>query len=133
MQNYAGDEVRTRKLRDELKYFNIRLSGAKFRHSTSDYSFNKQEGVIYKGVGSIKFMNDTVANEMYELRDSQYSYFTDLLYDLDEKTTLNSRQLDILIKLDFFSEFGDINKLLYVNQRYDEIAKKKRMSGDPSQ
>lgn len=126
--NYAGDEVRTRKLRDELKYFNIRLSGAKFRHSTSEYSFNKQEGIIYKGVGSIKFMNSTIANEMYELRDNDYKYFTDLLYDLDEKTTLNSRQLDILIKLNFFSEFGDINKLLYVARRYDELASKKVIS-----
>ena len=57
-------------------------------------------------------MNKIVADDMYELRDNHYPTFMHLLFDLSEKTRLNSRQLQILIELDFFSEFGDINYLL---------------------
>lgn len=128
LNNCVGKEEKTQALTDYAKKSGIPIVAPRFRHSKAEYFCDKESNKIYKGIGSIKFMNDTVANEMYELRDNQYSYFTDLLYDLDEKTTLNSRQLDILIKLDFFSEFGDINKLMYVNQRYIELAKKKTIT-----
>ena len=36
----------------------------------------------------------------------------ELLADLDKETSINSRQLDILIKLDFFSDFGNQRELL---------------------
>ena len=36
----------------------------------------------------------------------------ELLIDLQEKTSLNSRQLNILITIDFFEEFGKSQKLL---------------------
>ena len=56
-------------------------------------------------------MNETVANEMYELRNNEYSDFIELIYDLETKTSINARQMNILIDLDFFEEFGDANKL----------------------
>ena len=128
LNNCIGKEERTNGLTDYAKKIGIPIVSPKFRHSKAEYFCDKESNKIYKGIGSIKFMNDTVANEMYELRDNQYTHFTDLLYDLDEKTTLNSRQLDILIKLDFFNEFGDINKLLYVTHRYDELAHRATIS-----
>lgn len=129
--NYAGDEVRTRKLREELKYFNIKLEGAKFGHSVSQYSLDKEKNVIYKGIGSIKNMNDTVADEMYSLsQNNHYCHFTDLLYDLKSKTTLRSNQLDILIKLNFFSDFGEPQKLLYTVERFDKLSSRKTIKID---
>lgn len=129
--NYSGDEVRTRKLRDELKYFGIKLEGAKFGYSVGDYSFDKEEKAIYKGIGSIKNLNSTVAEEMYELSQSKtYDCFTDLLYDLKDKTSLRSNQLDILIKLNFFSDFGHPNKLMYVAERFDKLATRKSIRID---
>lgn len=129
--NYSGDEVRTRKLRDELKYFGIKLEGAKFGHSVGTYSFDKDEKAIYKGIGSIKNLNSTVAEEMYELSQNRtYYYFTDLLYDLKNKTSLRNNQLDILIKLNFFSDFGNPNKLMYIAERFDKLATRKSIRID---
>ena len=42
-----------------------------------------------------------------------------------EKTSLNSRQLDILIKLNFFSDFGCNKTLLKINEIYDRFANAK--------
>ncbi len=47
-----------------------------------------------------------------------------MLCDLKEKTSLNSRQLNILIELDFFEEFGDTNYLLKLASLFDEFGGK---------
>lgn len=123
--NYIGDATRTNKLRNELNYFGIKLSDIKFGFSRSKYSYDKKTNTIYKGLQSIKFLNEKVAEEMYDLRNNKYNTFVDLLFDLKEKTSLNTRQRDILIKIDFFSEFGDINKMLDVAAKFDELSKGK--------
>ena len=126
--NYIGDATRTNKLRNELNYFGIKLSDIKFGFSRSKYSYDKKTNTIYKGLQSIKFLNEKVAEEMYDLRNNKYNTFVDLLFDLKEKTSLNTRQRDILIKIDFFSEFGDINKMLDVAAKFDELSKGKSTS-----
>jgi len=90
----------------------ITISPIKFRYSTAKYSFDKEQNKIFKGISSIKFMNDKIADEIYELRNNYYNNFIELLLDIKNKTTTNQKQLKILIELDFFSEFGDINLLL---------------------
>ena len=108
----------------------IKIVPIKFRHSTATYSFDKEKNVIYKGIASIKYMNEAIANEMYELRENRYSTFVDLLYDLTEKTTIDARQIKILIELNFFEEFGDINYLLAVNTLFGELYNKRQIKKD---
>lgn len=108
---YKNDEVRTAKLTKELEYFKIKLKNPKFRYSKSDYYFDKDTNTIYKGIGSIKYLNEEVSNSLYELRDRKYNSFIELLYDLKD-IDIDSRQLEILIKLDYFSEFGNSKELL---------------------
>jgi DNA polymerase-3 subunit alpha len=67
---------------------------------------------IYKGISSIKYMNETIAEELFEISKNNYENFVDLLVDIAEKTTVNSRQMKILIKLNFFDMFGK-NKYLF--------------------
>ena len=111
---YEGDNKRTLKLTNELKYFNIKLKPALFRFSRSKYECVRSENAIYKGIASIKDLNSQVAEELYSLRDNQYNSFVDLLYDIKQKTTAKKNQINILINLDFFSEFGDANYLLKI-------------------
>lgn len=111
--NYYGDDsIRTMKLTNELSFFKIELKPIKFRYSKSDYSLSREDNSIYKGIQSIKNMNSKVADELYELRNNKYDNFTELLFDIKNKTAINQKQLRILIELDFFVEFGDINLLL---------------------
>lgn len=95
----------------------------RFRHSTAKYSCD--ENGIYKGIESVKFLNNKIADELYELREYHFESFIDLLIKLKE-LSINSRQLDILIKLDFFEEFGEINKLLKQVEYFDKIYGKKQ-------
>lgn len=120
-----GKEDKTIALTNFAKKIGIEIRPPKFRHSKSKYFCDKKENCIYKGIGSIKFMNDKVADELYELRNNNYDDFIDLLISLS-KTSINSRQLDILIKLDFFQEFGNPNQLLRYTQLFNDIYSKKQ-------
>lgn len=110
---YENDEERTSKLTKELDYFGIKLNNPKFRYSKSDYFFDNEQKTIYKGTKSIKFLNGEVSNALYDLRNNQYEDFSDALKDI-LGTGINSRQLNILIKLDYFSEFGNSKELLRI-------------------
>ena len=103
----------------------ITFKQPKFRYSKAEYFMDKENNAIYKGIASIKYMNENVANEMYELRDNKYNNFMELLIDLQEKTSLNSRQLGILISSDFFDEFGKSQKLFDIVDLYNNIMAKK--------
>lgn len=127
--NYSDDQVRTNKLKKELDYFNIKLSDIKFRHSTSKYSYNRENNTIYKGMSSIKYIGDNVGDDLYALKDNKYDDFIDLLIDI-KNTSVNSKQLEILIRLNFFSEFGEINTLLKQVDYFDKVYGKKQFKID---
>nr|DAF51422.1 MAG TPA: DNA polymerase III, alpha subunit [Siphoviridae sp. ctrCN24] len=91
----------------------ITINPPKFRHSRSDYLCDVNSNCIYKGLGSIKYMSSDVAENLYLLRDKQFKNFIDFLFCMQYLPTKpDSRQLDILIKIGYFSEFGKARALL---------------------
>lgn len=107
----------------------IPICSPKFRYSKAEYFCDKENHCIYKGVGAIKYMNATIADELYQLKDNRYKSFIDVLVDI-MNTSINSRQLEILIKLDFFSEFGGIDYLLSCNNLFSKYYGKKQIKKD---
>ena len=124
---YQGDSIRTNKMTKELEYFGIKLKTPKFKYSKGEYFASKETNSIYKGIGSIKYLNENVANELYDLSQHKtYTNFFDLLQDIKECTSCDSRQLDILIKLNFFDCFGASEKLLKIVEIYNAIYSKQQ-------
>ena len=119
---YADDIDRTSKLIDELTYFGIALQPIKFGKSGSDYTMDKENNCIYKGIQSVKYLNAQIGEELLELSKNNYNSFIDLLKDIKEKTSLNSKQLTILITLNFFENFGANDYLLKIVDIYDKFA-----------
>ncbi len=122
--NYADNEsdiINGTRLATSRGY---KIEEPKFRYGSSLYSYDKENKLIYKGMGSIKYLNDTVADQLYALRNNQYNNFFDLLVDLVQKTSINSRQLQILIKLDFFAEFGNSRLLLEYVDWFNKLRSK---------
>ena len=122
-------EEKTLALTRYAKAHGIQILPPKFRHSKAAYFCNAESREIYKGIGSIKFMNTQVADELYALKDEQFEDFIDLLVAV-KKTSCNSRQLQILIELDYFSEFGDVNFLLTINNLFGEVYGKQQIKKD---
>lgn len=112
-----------------MKNIGIELKQPKFRYSKAEYFMDKENNIIYKGLSSIKYMNSIVAEELYQLKDNEYETFLDLLIDL-KNISINSRQLNILISVDFFSAFGKRQKLLDTVEIFNKIYSKKTFKKD---
>ncbi|MEY8366557.1 PHP domain-containing protein [Anaerovoracaceae bacterium 41-7] len=124
---FEEDEEKTNKIISYAIRNGIDIKGIKFRHSVSEYTYSKDTKSIHKGISSIKYLNRKISKELYGLRENEYETFIDLLYDIKENTSVNARQLDILIKLDFFSEFGDIKELLEQYRIFDMLFSRKNL------
>ena len=127
---YSDDMERTANLVEELKYFGIKIENIKFGKSSSEYRMDKETNSIYKSISSIKYCNEKIADELFELSKNKYNSFIELLKDINEKTSINSRQLEILIVLNFFSDFGGNKYLLDIVNIYNKFATCKQIKKD---
>lgn len=102
----------------------IKITMPKWGLSKGEYFFNTDERIIAKGLSSIKYMSSGIAEELFNLsREKLYSHFVDVLLELP-KTSVDTRQLEILIKIDFFSAFGNQRELLRISDLFFETFKK---------
>ena len=133
---YSNDATRTGKLTAELKHYNIELEKPKFRYSKDEYFMDKESNKIYKGTGAIKFLNKECSLYLYSLRENKYETFIDLLKEITEakdennKAYINSRQIEILIRAQYFQEFGKNKKLFNVYDRFKALYGRKLISKD---
>ena len=131
LNTFEGKEEKTLNITNYTKKKGIKVEGVKFRHSTSEYTFNKEENVIYKGIASIKYLNSKVADAFQSIKDIEFQDFIHLLAVVKEKSLpVNSKQMKILIQLNFFEEFGEVKYLLKQYDYFDLLYGKKQMKKD---
>ena len=129
LEHSKNDKEKTSEILNYMnKFTKIKLKNIEFKKSSSKYSCNKEENIIYKGMNSIKFINSTLSEEINKLKNTNTFY--DVLMDIKNNTSCNSRQLDVLIKLDYFSDFGKSKKLNDFVEYFDEYANRKSISKD---
>lgn len=129
LNEYRSDNEKTSRIIAELDYFGITLEGIKFGKSKNEYTSDKETNTIYKSISSIKYCNEKIATELYELGSkNKYNSFVEVLDDIKKKTSVNSKQLTILTGLNFFSEFGGNKYLLNVIDIYEKFSKCKQIS-----
>lgn len=102
----------------------MKIAPPRFRKSQYTYIYNKEDQTIEKGLGSIKYINKDCADSLYAIRHMQFDSFTDLLYYVTENTSIDKRQLETLIKCNYFDEFGKNGKLIELLERFKEKYKK---------
>lgn len=113
---FVGDNEKIANITAYANKVGIQIKPIKFRHSRAAYNMDKETNSIYAGMQTIKYMNEQVSEDLYALRDEQFDGFIDLL----DRFTGDSRQLDILIRLGYFSEFGGSKKLLQIVEYYNK-------------
>lgn len=114
-----------------IKQLGIKLRSPLFRHSRSAYFFNKDNRVIYQGLGSIKYMSADVAEALYGMRDMQFKNFIDVLFAIQQlEAKPDVRQLDILVKIGYFTEFGPAKALLLGIEIFNKFSKCKTIKLD---
>lgn len=92
--------------------YKITMVNPKWGVSGSNYFFDRDKRTIYRGVASIKFVGEKVANELYELANSRtYASFMMVLKDICQKTSADTRVVSSLIRIGYFDEFGNQREL----------------------
>ena len=136
---YSNDATRTGKLTKELKSYGISLEKPSFRYSIDKYFMDKENNKIYKGTEAIKYLNKDCSLYLYSLREKKYDTFIDLLAEITDakdennRAYVNSRQIDILIKSQYFQEFGNNKKLLTIYNYFKVLYGRKVLSKDKAQ
>ena len=115
---FSDDKEKTANIIAYANRRKIKIKPIKFRFSQATHSFDKEQNVIYKGIGAVKYLNAMVADELYKIRDIDTKYFSDILAKIGP-SQIDTRQTEILIRLGFFSEFGTVAKLLRVNECFN--------------
>ena len=122
--NNASNEDDIRMGTDLAVSKGIKILPPKFGYAKDVYFPDRENGAIYKGIASIKYMSADVANKLYDLAHTQkFDSFIDLLRVFPG----DSRQLDILIKLNYFSQFAPIGKLLNIVELYNKFGTRKTL------
>ena len=126
-----GKEEKTAALTAYAHKVGIKIKTPKFRHSRSDYFCDTDENTIYKGLGSIKYMSADVAEALYSMRDMQFKNFIDVLFAIQQlEVKPDARQLDILVKIGYFAEFGPDKALLLGIEIFNKFSKCKTIKLD---
>lgn len=126
-----GKEEKTAALTAYAHKVGIKIKSPKFRHSRSDYFCDADENTIYKGLGSIKYMSADVAEALYGMRDMRFKNFIDVLFAIQQlEAKPDARQLDILVKIGYFTEFGPAKALLLGIEIFNKFSKCKTIKLD---
>ena len=102
------------------KYLGIHVQAGKFGEDNNDWYIDKQNKTISQSLSSIKFISSNVANDMMRISKYGDKYFVDVLRRIQMETRINTRQIQVLIQLGYFSAFGGSAKLMKLFNEFFE-------------
>lgn len=104
---------------DEMRHYcGITMQTGIFGQDNRDWTYDKEAKTISQNLSAIKHISKSVTADMYKASLKTYSTFTDLLWELMQNSSIDSRQIEILIKLGYFRQFGDEKKLLTLSDEF---------------
>lgn len=102
------------------RYKNISLTAGRFGQDNRDWVVDKERGTISQSLSSIRYMSKAAARDLQRLGLASYETFTDVLRTLQMDSCLDTRQIKILIELNYFEQFGKSGKLMKVFDEFFE-------------
>lgn len=110
------------KLIDEaISRFGYKLKACQFGEDNRTVKVNDEDKTIVRSFDSIKGMQKIAPQVLYEMGQKKYPSLFHIFKDL-KWSELNKKSLDIIFKLDYFSEYGDINYILQQWEVYNQVA-----------
>lgn len=118
-----GEKDKVAALKSEMETaFEIKEGKYKFGRDNRKFVSDKENHCIQPSLLSIKGLSQGFANDLYELGKEHFNSFLELLPRLKALKTGNSAKIDTLIRLNYFSDFGDVGKLLMIIKIYEQYA-----------
>lgn len=114
LQRYTnkGKKDKVALLKKEMIERGYNLKPIKFGDDNRAFTIDKKDNCINQTMSSVKNMQKIVPQIMYDNKDKQFNSIFDL-FNFMCNCGANKTSIDILIKLDYFSNYAEINQLLY--------------------
>ena len=118
-----GEKDKVAALKSEMETaFEIKEGKYKFGQDNRKFVSDKENHCIQPSLLSIKGLSQGFANDLYKLGKEHFNSFLELLPRLKALKTGNLAKIDTLIRLNYFSDFGDVGKLLMIVKIYEQYA-----------
>lgn len=132
LQRYTdkGEKDKVLAIKKEMHQRNILMKPLTFGDDNRKFSIDQENNCIIQTMASIKNISKIVPQQLYELGKKKFNNFIEVLYAIKDDTNLKKTDLDILIKINYFEEFGDIHSLLYAVELFNKYGKCKTIKKD---
>ena len=114
-----GDKDKVAALKEEAeRYFDILFPPMRYGQDNRQMRADSATNSIVNSLGSIKGMSKTMGAKLYECAQQNHKSFFDVLRWLDARS-IKSAKIEPLIKIDYFSRFGNNVELMRLLQLWD--------------
>ena len=146
LQMERADKAKATLAKKEAKdAFNIKVLPMRFGQDNRKFTAYPEQNALSNCLKSIKGFGDKIGEEFYKIKDRKYDSFLDLLVDIynikenkpnkkdyDETKlsgfAVNDTQMETLIKLNYFDQFGKNAKLLKEFKLFSDIYGRKKIN-----
>ena len=130
LNHSSGILEKTKEITDYAKEKGINILPPTFGKSRGVYFFDKKENSIYKGIASVKYLNNDVAETLYKMyHEHNITDFISFLM-IAKNYKITARHLDVLVKIGYFREFGSTKKLLKLVELFNTFSSRKQFKRD---
>ena len=127
-----GEKDKVQALKQEMRAaFGIEEGEYKFGADNRHFVADKKNHCIYPSLLSIKGLSQECANDLYELsQNNKFDNFYDLWKAMKSKKALNAGKIATLIKMNYFKDFGSIEKIEEFMNAVDALYEKSQFKKD---
>lgn len=121
-----GKKDKVQALKQEMRTaFGIEEGEYKFGADNRHFVADRENHCIYPSLLSIKGLSQGCANDLYELSQKRkFDNFYDLWIAMSSIKSLNSAKIETLIKMNYFKDFGSIEKIEEFMKAVDALHEK---------
>lgn len=123
-----GEKDKVSLIKQEAIKRGIAIKEIKFGDDNREFNIDHEHNAIVQNMAGIKNMPKATPQALYELGQSGIKTRTQLYQAIMDDSRINSKAIDILFKLDYFSAFAHPNRLLAEFEIYNKYIDAKVIS-----
>lgn len=119
IQEEKGDKDKMNALKAEAeRYFSVKFLPLRFGQDNRDLKIDRESNSFTNSLTSMKGFGKTVGRHIYDCSKLNHTRFSDVLKYLDERG-IKAAKIEPLIKIDYFSRFGNEPTLFSILNMFD--------------
>ncbi len=119
-------------IEESIKFYGYKMGDYKFGKDNRTVTIDKENKLIYPNLSSVKGFGEGVVEILYTLGQKSYNSFTEVLDSLISNS-VNKTIINKLIRINYFSDYGDVNTLLSIASLFDLIFGIKQISKEKAE